>query len=113
MNKYIRGGVCLTFTNIKFAWLKLLRGKNFSYSPISVCSPMCEVTVDKGGALCLSKNLKMRSHTHIRVRKNGVIGIGENVAFGYGNIITAHERVIIGNNVQFSPNVLVDRKSVV
>lgn len=107
MNRYVRAAICLATTNIKFIWIKLMRGNRFHASPISVCSPFSEFEVTKGGELRIGRGLKVRSNSHIRVRENGVMELGENVALGYGCMIVCHESIKVGNDVQFSPYVLV------
>lgn len=49
----------------------------------------------------------MRSNSHIRVRKNAKLTIGNNVSLQYGDMLVCHERITVGDNVQFSPNVMV------
>lgn len=106
MNRYVRSTICLITTNIKFAYLKLINGKKFTASAISVCSPMTEFDV-RGGQLHIGKKLKTRSNCHIRVRKNATISIGDNVSLNYGDMVICHENITIGDNVQFGPNVLI------
>ena len=107
LKKYIRAVICIIWTAIKFLWIKLTRGSSFRCAPINMCSPCSEVELNQGGILKLSKGLKMRSQSHIRVRKGATLTMGEDVSLQYGDMIVCRERIEIGNNVQLSPNVLI------
>lgn len=107
MNKYIRAGICESYTLIRFIFFKLLYRKNFRCSLINVCSPLSEVTISKKGILWIGKCFKMRSNCHIRIRKNAIMKIGNNVSLNYGDMIVCHEKITIGDNVQLAPNVLI------
>lgn len=106
MYRYIRAIICVIYTSIKFSVMKLFEGNNFKYSWLCVCSPLTEVDI-RNGKLIIGKNFKMRSHSHLRVRKNALLQLGDNVSFNYGNMIVSHEKIIIGDDVQFGPNVLI------
>lgn len=106
MYRYIRAIICVIYTSIKFSVMKLFEGNNFKYSWLCVCSPLTEVDI-RNGKLIIGKNFKMRSHSHLRVRKNALLQLGDNVSLNYGNMIVSHEKIIIGNDVQFGPNVLI------
>lgn len=106
MYRYIRAIICMIYTSIKFSVMKLFEGNNFKYSLLCACSPLTEVDI-RSGKLIIGKNFKMRSHSHLRVRKNALLQLGDNVSLNYGNMIVSHEKIIIGNDVQFGPNVLI------
>lgn len=38
----------------------------------------------------------MRSHSHLRVRKNALLHLGDNVSLNYGNMIVSHEKTSLG-----------------
>lgn len=86
---------------------KLFHWSSFQGSYISLISPFSELTLDPGAVLIIGKRFKMRDGAKIRVRKNAYCKIGNNVSVSTNNIITCREKVIIGDNVQFSPNVMV------
>lgn len=107
MNKLGRTIICLMATDIKFAWLKMTNGNRFRASLLSVCSPFSEFQISPGGELRIGKGFKMRSNSHVRVRNKGIIKIGDNVSLNYNVMIVCHENIIIGNDVQLSPNVQI------
>ena len=69
MNKYIRGGICASVTLVKFAFLKLIRGKDFHCKWINNCSPFSGIEVNKGGKLAIGNKFKLGSYARIRVRQ--------------------------------------------
>lgn len=106
MKAIIRSLICLVYSNIKFFFIKLFHFKKFHYSLFSICSPFSEVEVRKG-QLFLSRKLKMRSNTHIRVRENAKLTIGKNFSMNYGCMLVSHEFITIGDDVILGPNVLI------
>ena len=107
MNKYVRAAICITFTDIKLAWLKVTHRGVVIASIINICSPFSEITISQHGKLSIGNIFKMRSYSHIRIRHNGVLTIGDNTSLNYNDIIICHENISIGNNVQLSPNVQI------
>ncbi len=105
MNKYIRAMVCVPCGIIKMAWTKLFHFGSFSGPILSLVSPHTEITMDGGAELRIGKNFKMRDGAKIRVRKSGRCIIGNNTSINSNNMIACHERIEIGDNCQFSPNV--------
>lgn len=106
MKKYVRSIICLLFTNIKFLYLKMIHFSDFKYSLKSICSPFSEVEI-RNGKLRIGSSFKMRSNTHVRVRKDAELIIGDNVSLNYGDMIVCHEKIAIGDNVQIAPNVMI------
>ena len=107
MNRYVHGICCVTVGIIKTSALKVVRGNKVRCTYINLVSPGTEITVDKGGKLSLGKLFKMRGGSKLRVRKNAIVSIGNNFSMGNWCIITAYERIEIGDDVQFGPGVLV------
>lgn len=105
MNKNLHGVICLgigTFKTIINNCRKdcMIRWPN-------LISPFTEITVDKGGFLRIGKMIKIRSGTKVRVRKKGILIIGDNLGISNNCVITAYEKIEIGDGVQFGPGVLV------
>ena len=107
MNKYIRGIICLIYSNIKFLILKILYFKNFKYSIYTFFSPFTEIDIDRKSKLSIEKKVRVKSGSKLRVRKNACIEIGQNTSLNHSCIFTAHQKIKIGKNVQFGPNVLI------
>lgn len=107
MNKYVRTAFCLPFGMLKIGWTKLFHIRHFKGSLYSVISPSTEISLDYGGQLTIGKKFRMRDGAKIRVRKGATCCIGRNVSVNSNNMIACHEHIVIGDNVQFSPNVQV------
>lgn len=107
MNKYIRAAICVPCGMLKMACIKLFHIRSFSGPIISLISPFTEITMDKGASLRIGKKFKMRDGAKIRVRKGATCIIGDNSSINTNNIITCHDKVEIGNDVQLSPNVQI------
>lgn len=107
MNRYLRAIGNLMVGMIKVAVVKLFHLRGFKSSVLNFMSPSSELTIDYGGKLKLGKKFRAREGVKIRVRKKGICIIGNNTSINEGSIVVCHERILIGDNVQFAPNVLV------
>lgn len=106
MNKFVRAAICVPCGFVKMTLNKLFHPMNFKGPVISLVSPFSEITIS-GGKLSIGKAFKMRDGAKIRVRKSAECIIGNNVSVNSNNMIACHERVVIGDNVQLSPNVQI------
>lgn len=107
MKRYFRASICLFYSFIKFKILKIVHFKNFKFTPYNIVSPFTDIEIGKNSQLSLGKMVKIRSGSKLRVRKQAKMHIGENTSLNHGCIFTAHKKIIIGDNVQFGPNVLI------
>lgn len=107
MNRYVRAAYSVPFGLLKMGWTKLFHPLGFKGSFFSMISPLTEITLDRYATLKIGKGFKMQSGAKIRVRNDSSLIIGDNVYVNHGCIITCHDNIHIGSNVQFSPNVLV------
>lgn len=107
MKKYIRVIICMCYSYVKFCLIKLVHSKGFNFSLINIVSPFTQIEIGKKAQLNMGREMRVRSGSKIRVRKNAIIQIGEKTSLNYNCIITAHEKICIGDNVQIGPNVLI------
>lgn len=107
MNKYTRALIHIPCGMLKTAWLKLIHGPQFRGNILCAVSPLTEITLDRGGSLSIGRRFRMRDGAKLRVRRGAVCTIGDNVSVNSSNVIACHDRITIGNNVQFSPNVQI------
>lgn len=107
MNKYVHAAYCVPCGVIKMACTKLFHFGSFKGPLVSMISPLTEITLDRGGKLEIGEKFKMRDGAKIRVRKGAVCKIGRNTSVNCNNMIACREKIIIGNDVQFSPNVQI------
>lgn len=106
MNKFVRAAICVPCGFVKMTLNKLFHPMNFKGPVISLVSPFSEITISEG-RLSIGNAFKMRDGAKIRVRKGAECIIGNNVSVNSNNMIACHERVVIGDNVQLSPNVQI------
>ena len=106
MNRFIRASICVPCGFLKMTLNKLFHPINFKGPIISLVSPFSEITIS-GGKLFIGENFKMRDGAKIRVRKGAECIIGNNTSVNSDNMIACHERIVIGDNVQLSPNVQI------
>lgn len=107
MNKYARAAICVPIGVLKILSIKLMQGASFHGPVISLISPFSEITMDRGAKLQIGKAFKMRDGAKIRVRKNAMCIIGDNVSINSNNMIACHEKIVLGDNIQLSPNVQI------
>lgn len=58
-------------------------------------------------SLQIGRNFRTRRNVELNIRKNAKVTIGDNVFLNSGCMITARQRVVIGSNTIFGPNVIV------
>lgn len=107
MKKYVRAIICALYSLMKFCIIKAFFFNNFYFSIFNIISPFTEIEVESKSKLVIGKMVRMRSGCKLRVRNGAEMKIGKNTALNHGCIFTARERIIIGENVQFGPNVLI------
>lgn len=107
MNKYIRAAMVVPFGAVKMCWTKLFHIKSFHGPVVCMISPATEISIDHGAKLSIGKMFKMRDGAKIRVRKGAECVIGKNTSVNSNNMIVCHEKIVIGDGVQFSPNVQI------
>ncbi len=107
MNKYIRAAIVVPFGAVKICWMKLFHMNSFHAPFMCMISPSTEISLDRGAKLSIGKMFKMRDGAKIRVRKGAECMIGKHTSVNSNNMIVCHAKVVIGNGVQFSPNVQI------
>jgi acetyltransferase-like isoleucine patch superfamily enzyme len=107
MKKYIRAGICVTYSLIKFYVIKLFHIKDFKFTALNLVSPFTEIEIDKKARLSLGKMVRIRSGSRVIVRNGAQVKIGENTSLNHGCMVISHEKISIGKGVQFGPNVLI------
>lgn len=107
MNKYGKALFCVPLAWLKYALLKLEHGRDFSAQGIAVFSPFTEITQEKHCRLHIGRMLKMHNGSKLRVRRGGILEIGDRFGMSNGCVVTAYDHVTIGNDVMLGPNVLI------
>lgn len=107
MNKYTRIIIEGSFGIIKTSLARIGRINSVSLPVKCAIAPSAELTIDRGSRVKIGTDYRQRSGSHIRVRKGAFLSIGKNVSVNHGCMIVCREKIEIGNDVQFSPNVMV------
>ena len=107
MNKFVRAIFYMPVGITKMIMIKISHAKSFRGPFFSMISPLSEITLDYGGKLSIGKRFKMRDWAKVRVRKGSECIIGNNTSLNSNCMIICHERIVIGDNVQLSPNVQI------
>lgn len=106
MISLVKNIISIIYSMIKMTLIKLLHFKSFRFKLIERFSPNTTIEIGKQSNLSLGNKVRAHTGTRIRVRDNAVILIGDDVAFNYNCLITAKEKIIIGNGCEIGPGVL-------
>ncbi|HSI47005.1 MAG TPA: acyltransferase [Ideonella sp.] len=107
MKKYVRGAICLGYSLARFWLLKIFHLRGFQFTNVNVISPFAEIDLGAKARLSLGRMVKIRGGSRIRVRGSAEVSIGANTYLNHGCMIVSHEKITIGEGVQFGPNVMV------
>ncbi len=92
---------------IKMLLYKLINLGRIKFNCKMIIHPSVHMQIANDANLILGKGVSIRRNCEINVRQGAEVKIGDNTFFNNGCIITAHEKIQIGNNVEFGPNVMV------
>lgn len=95
-NKLVR----LFFNGIRFIG-------NPAYASLLAVEPSTKISKSKSSLLKIGKKFRSRHNVEINIRDNATLEIGNDVFLNSGCIITAREKVVIGNNTILGPNVVI------
>ena len=107
MNGYIRALLTIPNGYLKLGITKLFHINNVHFGRLPRVSANTEISVDKGAKLEIGNRFNMRGSARIRVREDGKLLIGNNVSLNINNMIACHDSIVIGDDVQLSPNVQI------
>ena len=107
MNRYIRIAIEVPSGIIKTALAKIGKGKSVQFPLKCAIAPTAELTIERGAEVSIKSKYRQRKNSHVCVRKNGKLDIGKNVSINYNCMLVCHDSITIGDNVQFSPNVMI------
>lgn len=105
MNNAIRVAIEIPTGVIKAMINNLFYGSHISLK--SAISPFAELSIRRGGKVRIGEYFRARGGCRIRCWKTGELTVGNNVSINHGCVIQCRTQIHIGDNVQFSPNVLI------
>ena len=73
----------------------------------TMIAPSAELSVAKSANVIVGKSFAMLKGAALVCRPGATVNIGNNVTFGMRNYINVHEKVSIGDNVNFAPDVKI------
>lgn len=92
---------------LKLYLYKLFNWKKLCINLKMAIHPSVSLELGKNSRLTLGKMVSIRKNVQINARNNAEIKIGNHSFLNTGCILTAHERIDIGDDVEFGPNVLI------
>lgn len=95
------------YINFYIIKLKYYLNKNIKFPLMNRFPISLSLEIDKTSNFEMGKKVGINKNVTIRVRKNAKCKIGDGVNFNNGCILTCRERIEIGNNVLFGPNVMI------
>lgn len=101
--KYLTCG----FGLVKMYLYRIIYGNRLSMGRRIIVYPSVRLQIEREARIILGHNVSIRRNCEINARENGIIHIGNNTFLNTGCMITAHKSIVIGDNVEFGPNVLV------
>lgn len=107
MKRIINNMLSVVYSFFRFLFIKILYGKNFSTTLVERFSPNVGIEIEKGAKVKLGEKIRAHSGCKFKIRKNGILDIGNDVSFNYNCMVFCHEKIIIKNGVEFGPNVLI------
>lgn len=107
MKKYFRIMVCLGYSFVKFSFIKLFHINGFRFTFFNIVSPFTEIEIGNNAKLSLKRKVRIRSGSKVRVRNDAEVEIGENSSLNNNCTIISHEKILIGQDVQLGPNVII------
>ncbi|ULO08640.1 acyltransferase [Paenibacillus sp. 19GGS1-52] len=103
---YINMIIRVIYNLFRLNILKLFRHKGIFFTQIQFLSVNTRIDIrGRNSRLTFKGRVSARTGVTLAVR-NGDLVIGNNVFFNNGCIVTCHERIKIGDNCLFGPNVL-------
>lgn len=90
---------------VLFNIIRFLGYKNFKN--LLAVNVSAQISKDRTARFSVGRRFRTRRNVEINIRKNAEISIGDDVFINSGCIITAREKITIGNNVTFGPGVYI------
>ena len=97
--------VPLTFMNLLLK--KVIYPRNLFFSPIERFSPNVVVDLDRKSELRFGKKISAHSGCRLTANNGGRLTVDDHTSFNVGCIVTCRNKISVGKNVAFGPNVMI------
>lgn len=97
----------VTYTFIRFAFLRLFLGKRFSAGMIERISPNVVIEFNRGSNVAIGNRVSIHSRCVLKARTNSKLIIGKGVKINYNCMIICRNHVEIGDGTEFGPSVFI------
>lgn len=92
---------------IRLIWNGMRFIGNPAYANLLAIEPSARISKSAGSVLKVGKKFRARHNVELNIRDKAVLEIGSDVFLNSGCVITARERVSIGDHTIFGPNVVI------
>lgn len=92
---------------IKLLVYKLIYFKRIKFKQIVKIDNGFDFFIDKNAKVYFGRNCKVRKNFSIKAKENGCVAIGDDVFFNENISINCREKIEIGNDCLFGPNVII------
>ena len=101
------GCISIACGMVRAALVSAFSGGNIKYQNPIRLNAGARFSRRPGGKIILGKHVSMNHNSRLGVTENAMIKIGDNAGIGDNNVIVAREKIEIGNNSMFGPNVCI------
>lgn len=105
--KYMKAAFRRLFSLVHCSIIKIFHWNNFSFGIEQMISNMSHFCIYDKGNISIGKRIGTRRNCEFSVSESGRISIGDDCFFNSGCVVTCHNKITIGNNTRFGPNVLI------
>lgn len=92
---------------VRLIWNGMRFIGNPAYANLLAVEPSARISKSAGSVLKIGKKFRARHNVELNIRDKAVLEIGSDVFLNSGCVITARERVLIGDHTIFGPNVVI------
>ena len=107
MRRQINNIISVLHSFFRFGLLKVFNYKGVKIHLIQRFSPNVEVEVNRGGRLVLGKTVRVHSGSKIKVRRNAILEMDDDVMVNYNCIFVCRKAIHIGKGTEFGPGVYI------
>lgn len=107
LRHHLANAISTPLTMAKLVLMKMIYPKGIFFGGIERFSPGVVVDTDRNSKICFGRRVSIHSRCRIVATCGGEITIGDNTSFNVGCMAISRNKIVIGRNVSFGPNVLI------